>query len=97
MQGYLFHGDGAGAWQLSESESKALADFVLSHQEIATIIVYGHHDTLSIPMKEDGKDKAGAPKKLMNFKWITHLPLQKAVIYFLILIAIFMLILALIF
>jgi len=64
MHGYLFHGDGAGAWQLSESESKALADFVLTHQEIATIIVYGHHDTLSTPMEEDGKDKAGAPKKL---------------------------------
>ena len=33
----------------------------------------------------------------MNFKWLTHIPLQKAVIYFLILMAIIILILALIF
>ncbi len=64
MHGYQIHGDGAGPWQLSEHESKALADFVLQHQEIAAIVVYGHHDTLSKPFTENGKDKAGAPKKL---------------------------------
>ena len=64
MHGYEYHGDGAGHWQLSESESRALADFVLNHQEIATIIVYGHHDTLSKPFTENGKYEAGAPKKL---------------------------------
>ncbi|MBT4530884.1 MAG: hypothetical protein HOC27_06725 [Phycisphaerae bacterium] len=64
MHGYKEHGDGSGHWQLSESESKALADFVLQHQEIAAIIVYGHHDTLSKPFTESGKDNAGAPKKL---------------------------------
>ncbi|MBC8310311.1 MAG: hypothetical protein ISR75_05120 [Phycisphaerales bacterium] len=64
MHGYEYHGDGAGHWQLCESESRALADFVLNHQEIASIIVYGHHDTLSKPFTESGKDEAGAPKKL---------------------------------
>ena len=64
MHGYKEHSDGAGHWQLSESESKALADFVLNHQEIASIIVYGQHDTLSKPFAESGKDPAGAPKKL---------------------------------
>jgi len=64
MHGYKEHSDGAGHWQLSESESKALADFVLTHQEIAAIIVFGHHDTLSKPFTENGKDNAGAPKKL---------------------------------
>ena len=64
MHGYQFHGDGAGHWQLSESETKALATFVLSHQEIALIIVYGQHDTLSKPLTENGKDLAGAPKIL---------------------------------
>jgi hypothetical protein len=64
MHGYTEHSDGSGVWQLSESESKALADFVLQHQEIATILVYGQHDTLSKPLSENGKDKAGAPKKL---------------------------------
>ncbi len=64
MHGYTYHGDGAGPWQLSEPESKALIDYVLGHQHIATIIVYGHHDTLSSPLGEGGKDPAGAPKKL---------------------------------
>ena len=36
-------------------------------------------------------------KVFMNFKWFTHVPLQKAVIYFFILIVIFVLILAFIF
>ena len=64
MHGYEMHGDGAGPWQLSERESKALADFVLEHQEIAAIVVYGQHDTLSKPLTENGKDKAGAPRNL---------------------------------
>ena len=64
MHGYKYHGDGAGVWQLCENESKALADFVLQHQEIAFILVYGQHDTLSKPFSENGNDPAGAPKKL---------------------------------
>ena len=64
MHGYKYHGDGAGPWQLSEPESKALIDFVLGHQRIAAIVVYGQHDTLSKAMGEGGKDAAGAPKKL---------------------------------
>ena len=64
MHGYTYHEDGAGPWQLSEPETKALINFVLSHQEIAVIVVYGQHDTLSKPMKESGKDEAGAPKTI---------------------------------
>jgi hypothetical protein len=64
MHGYKIHTEGAGPWQLSECESKALADFVLNHQEIAAIVVYGRHDTLSEPLNENGKDNAGAPNKL---------------------------------
>jgi hypothetical protein len=64
MHGYKYHSDGAGPWQLSEPETKALADFVLDHQNIAAIVVYGQHDTLSKPLKESGKDDAGAPKTI---------------------------------
>jgi hypothetical protein len=64
MHGYTIHGDGAGPWQLSEPESKALINFAFEHQEIAAILVYGHHDTLSRAWGENGNDKAGAPKKL---------------------------------
>ena len=64
MHGYTIHGDGAGPWQLSEPESKALINFAFEHQEIAAVLVYGHHDTLSKAWGENGNDKAGAPKKL---------------------------------
>ena len=64
MHGYKYHSDGAGPWQLSEPESKALIDYVLGHQGIAAIVVYGQHDTLSTAVGEGGKDAAGAPKKL---------------------------------
>jgi hypothetical protein len=36
----------AGPYQMSEPESKALADFVLAHPEIVAAITYGRHDTL---------------------------------------------------
>ena len=64
MHGYQYHSDGAGPWQLSEPETKALIDFVFAHQEIAAIVVYGQHDTLSKPLKDTGKDDAGAPKTI---------------------------------
>ena len=64
MHGYNYHGDGSGPWQLSEPETRALIEFVLAHQEIAAIVVYGHHDTLSKPLKQTGNDAAGAPKTI---------------------------------
>ncbi|MDP6693568.1 MAG: M14 family metallopeptidase, partial [Phycisphaerales bacterium] len=64
MHGYKYHGDGSGPWQLSEPETKALIKFVLQHQQIAAIVVYGQHDTLSNPLKESGKNDAGAPNTI---------------------------------
>ena len=64
MHGYNYHGDGSGPWQLSEPETLALIKFVLSHQEIAAIVVYGHHDTLSKPLKQTSNEAAGAPKTI---------------------------------
>ena len=64
MHGYKYHSDGSGPWQLSEPETKTLIDFVLGHQQIAAIIVYGHHDTLSKSLEASGKDDAGAPKTI---------------------------------
>ena len=64
MHGYKIHGDGAGPWQLSEPETRALVDFALKHQNIAAVVVYGKHDTLTKPFPESGRDSAGAPKQL---------------------------------
>ena len=66
MHGYTFHGAKSGSWQLSENASKALVDFALAHQEIALVLTYGLHDTLTKPMKESGNDPAGAPKTIHN-------------------------------
>lgn len=45
----------AGRFQLSEGESRALADFVLNHLNIALTLVYGVHDNLvSTPEPERG-------------------------------------------
>ena len=50
-----------------------------------------------LSFKEKIKLKKKKKRKKMNFDWIKKIPLQKAVIYFLILIAIFILILTLMF
>lgn len=62
VHGYRFHAAGSGAWQLSEPESRALIDYVLAHQEIALVLVYGRHDTLVSAPKDTAKDPAGAPR-----------------------------------
>ncbi len=64
MHGYQYHGTESGVWQLSESESKALVNFALEHPEIALVLTYGQHDTLSKTIKENGNDLAGAPKNI---------------------------------
>jgi len=46
MHGYRQHADGAGPHQVSEPESLALLQFVLDHQNIAAVLIYGRHDNL---------------------------------------------------
>lgn len=45
--GYPTHEPTAGHFQMSEPESKALADFVLDHPNIAAAVVFGHRDNVS--------------------------------------------------
>ncbi len=65
MHGYEEHTPGAGPYQLSEPESLALADFVLSHPRIAVCMVYGPHDNLiNTPSGDKSDDARRAPKGL---------------------------------
>ncbi|MCH7702498.1 MAG: hypothetical protein IID37_12505 [Planctomycetes bacterium] len=65
MHGYEEHTPGAGPYQISEPESRALVDFVLSHPRIAVCMVYGPHDNLINTPSGDKKDETDrAPKGL---------------------------------
>lgn len=50
---------GAGANELSEPESLALADFLLSHPNIAAVIVYGRHDNMVHTPGDKARDVSG--------------------------------------
>ena len=64
MHGYREHADGAGPYQVSEPESMALLGYVLSHQNIAVVLVYGLHDNLSKTPDGKGTYKPGTPKNI---------------------------------
>ncbi|MCH7719725.1 MAG: hypothetical protein IH988_01875, partial [Planctomycetes bacterium] len=65
MHRYEEHSPGAGPYQISEPESRALVDFVLSHPRIAVCMVYGPHDNLINTPSGDKKDDTDrAPKGL---------------------------------
>jgi len=66
MHGYQHHADGAGRHQLSEPEAMSLLQFALEHQNIAAVVVYGRHDTLSSPPSASGRNDAGGPNTIEN-------------------------------
>lgn len=55
--GYRFFADGAGRHQVSETETRALADFIVAHPEIGVVFSFGAADNLSQTPKGD------APKR----------------------------------
>ncbi len=61
------HADGAGEYALSESESLALARFVLDRANIEAVLVFGPHDTLvSIPQAGKNDVTGRAPLGIEN-------------------------------
>ena len=64
MHGYQEHADGAGPHQVSEPESLALLKFMLDHQNVAIVLVYGLQDNLSKPPDGSGTYPSGAPKNV---------------------------------
>ncbi|MBI1853679.1 MAG: hypothetical protein HYR85_25355 [Planctomycetes bacterium] len=57
------HELGAGPFALSQPESRAIADFLLAHRNVAAIVVYGVHDDLVNPPQAKGKPEAGQPAR----------------------------------
>ncbi|MBC22534.1 MAG: hypothetical protein CMJ32_01275 [Phycisphaerae bacterium] len=64
MHNYPYHDDLSGRWQLSEPESHALANFLLDHPRIITVMTYGIHDNLARKPSESGQNKSGVPNTL---------------------------------
>jgi hypothetical protein len=64
MHGYEPHADGSGPWQVSEPESLSLLRYVLDHQEIAAVVVYGVNDTLTNPPTDTSTLDSGAVKQI---------------------------------
>jgi len=60
--GYKFFAEDAGVHQVSEAETRALADFVVEHPNIAMVVTYGSADNLSKAPK--GAEPAGRRKAM---------------------------------
>jgi len=61
-QGYKEHQPGTGPYQVSEPESRALADFFLNHSRIALAVFYGRHDNVATAPKGGKKGDAKKPE-----------------------------------
>ncbi len=59
---YKFFAEDAGVHQVSEAETRALADFVIEHPNIALVVTYGSADNLSKAPK--GAEPAGRRKPM---------------------------------
>ncbi len=60
------HDPSAGPYALSQPESRAIADFLLAHRNVAALLVYGVHDDLvNAPQTKpgQGKPEAGQPAR----------------------------------
>jgi murein tripeptide amidase MpaA len=60
------HDPVAGPYALSQPESRAIADFLLAHRNVAAMLVYGVHDDLVNPPQTkpgQGKPEAGQPAR----------------------------------
>lgn len=51
---YPYWEDDAGLFMVSEPESRALMDFVISHRNIAAVLTFGHSDNLVSPPSSGG-------------------------------------------
>ncbi|MEW6456376.1 MAG: M14 family metallopeptidase [Acidobacteriota bacterium] len=55
---YKFFSEGAGIYQVSENESRALADFSISHPNIAIILTFSSNDNILFPPKPSAPARA---------------------------------------
>ncbi|MCP4450866.1 MAG: hypothetical protein GY809_05350 [Planctomycetes bacterium] len=58
---YSFYAPDSGAHQLSEPETRVLADFVIQHPQIGLVVTYGAADNLLDTPKSEAPPKRGLP------------------------------------
>jgi len=56
---YEHFAQGSGPYQVSEAETRAVADFVFSHPSISVIVSFSSNDNLMKPWKSDPREQAG--------------------------------------
>ncbi len=64
----------AGRYMVSESESRALMDFMVSHRNIAAILTFGHSDNLANDVDSDGNPKDPTAIDLERFASASNAP-----------------------
>ncbi|MGQ9561557.1 MAG: M14 family metallopeptidase [Candidatus Oleimicrobiaceae bacterium] len=65
---YAEHAPGAGVHALSETEGRALVDFMLAHRNIAVVLAYGPYDNLlSPPQERPGGERDEAAPDIAQF------------------------------
>lgn len=64
---YPYYQRDAGPHMVSESESRALMDFVIAHRNVAAILTFGHSDNLVSPVRDDGTLTGAAVPDLARF------------------------------
>lgn len=64
---YPYYEPGAGHHMVSEYESRALMDFVISHRNIAMVLTYGESDNLVTSPTSSGAVAPAAPVSLLAF------------------------------
>ena len=62
---YEFFAKGSGPYQVSEVETRALADFVAAHPHLAAVLVFGFEDNLMTPLPEGKKSSP----RLSGSRW----------------------------
>jgi len=74
--GYDYFGREAGPHQVSEPESRAVADFAYAHPNIAAVVTLGPEDNLARPWKPDPKPSSQKIKTSVlpeDAPWLAHL------------------------
>ncbi len=64
---YPYHEAGAGPHMVSEQESRALLDFVVSHRNIAMVMTFGESDNLVSPPTSSGALEPASGIELVSF------------------------------
>jgi Zinc carboxypeptidase len=64
---YEYFGAASGPYPVSENESRAVADFIFVHQNIAAVFSFSSNDNLTVPWKADNKrGDESAPKPIAS-------------------------------